>query len=245
MIIHTYEEGGRADAAREYIEEHRDKIPYKRLIILPIPTTKDKVHLRGSEVLISDIVNNSLPGDAVIGYDLPTAFSEALLAKGVGVYDAGRDEEFLLENAELTALAALGILLTGGRRALSDIRFGIVGYGRIGKKLARMLLFHGAFVRIYTSKSKTMLELGALGLSVLESSESADLSDIDVLINTAPAPIFGSNIPEKVRVIDLASGENFPRGRAESYPSVPAKMFPISAGRALGRGALKYFTSEK
>ena len=65
----------------------------------------------------------------------------------------------------------------------------------------------------------------------------ADLSGLDVLINTAPAPIFTKeSIPEGLRIMELASGENFAGiPGVEKYPSVPARMFPYSAGRAWGK----------
>ncbi len=167
-----------------------------------------------------------------------------LVSSGARVFDAALDEHFLGKNAELTSLAALGILLTTERCALSDITIGIVGYGRIGKHLARMLLFHGARVRIYTSRDATRLELGGIGVSAVESTKGATLAGIDILINTAPAVIFEDGVPDNIRVIDLASGENFLGRDVERYPSVPAKMFPVSAGRALGRSAIRYFKDE-
>ncbi len=241
MIIHTYEVGGRGEACAEYLRAHSDGLSAQRALILPIPTTRDNIHLNGSDVLLSDILKSAERGMLVIGYGMPPDFSDALVSLNASVFDANDDELFLLKNAELTAMAALGILLTTESRAISDMSFGIVGYGRIGKKLARMLLFHGAQVRIYTSRDATRLELGGLGVDASASSKDAGLDGIDVLINTAPAVIFENGVPECIRVIDLASGDNFPGRTVEKYPSVPAKMFPKSAGLALGSAAVRYF----
>ena len=244
MIIHTYEMGGRAEACACYLKEHIQTKSARTVHILPIPTTRDNIHLSGSDILLSDIVKQAEQGTLVIGYGMPDEFLRELEEVGALVFDAGDDELFLLKNAELTALAAIGILLTTEKRALSDISFGIVGYGRIGRKLARMLLFHGADVRIYTSRPSTQLELGGLGISASMSACDASLSGIDILINTAPAVIFKDGVPEGVRVIDLASGENFPGVTVERYPSVPLKMFPKSAGLALGSAAIRHFREQ-
>jgi hypothetical protein len=240
MTVQTYEEGGRAGACREFLLHEARETGLERVLILPIPTTRDKVHLKDSGILLSDIEKQADEQTLVIGYDLPLDFASRLFERGARVYDASLDELFLEKNAELTALATLGILLTGGGCALSDMKIGIVGFGRIGRSLARMLMFHGAEVRIFTSRSSTRLELGGAGVAVSASCKDADLSRVDILINTAPAVIFEYGVPPGIRVIDLASGDNFPGTRVEKYPSIPAKMFPISAGRELGQSAMRF-----
>ena len=242
MIVHTYEEDGRSLACKGALLRNAEKIGLGRALVLPIPTTRDKIHLKGSEILLEDIVKDADGDTLAIGYGMPEGFASALTARGASVYDAELDESFLERNAELTALATLGILLTSEKRALRDLSFGIVGFGRIGRLLARMLLFHGAAVKIYTSKSRTLLELGGVGLSCETSGKDADLSSVDILINTAPAVIFTDGVPSGIRVIDLASGDNFPGTGVEKYPSVPAKMFPVSAGEALALGAVSFIS---
>jgi hypothetical protein len=163
------------------------------------------------------------------------------------VADLARDEEFLLENAYLTALAALGIYLGTTKAAPRDTSVGVVGYGRIGKRLTGLFLYLGARVRVFTSREDTRLELCENGVSASVSGRDYDLSGLDILINTAPATIFEKDkIPEDLRIIDLASGDNFPEiAGVEKYPSVPAKMFPISAGRAWGRAVERRLAKNK
>lgn len=246
MIIHTYEKTQRGRACEEYIRSYGAALG--EVYILPIPSTRDGVFLKDSKIPIEDIIEASEPGVTIICYGLAQSIKERIIERGARVYDAGVDEDFLGGNAELTALAALGILLGSEVRAPMDISFGIVGYGRIGKRLTRMLLFLGARVRVYTSNPKTRLELCECGLEASESEPGTSLGDIDILVNTAPAVIFDTGREEfkTLRVIDLASGDNFP-GLAcvESYPSVPAKMFPESAGGLLGECAVKYFDGLK
>ena len=81
------------------------------------------------------------------------------------------------------------------------------------------------------------------------SATDADLSGLDLLINTAPAVIFDTRdgvFPGGLRVIDLASGENFPGlSDVERYPSIPARMFPYSSGRMLGRACERFLRRGK
>ena len=240
MIIHTYEKGGRGVACADYLRENIAGLGIDEVIILPIPTTRDLLHLKDSDILLADIEKTVSRGTFVIGYLLPESFRDSMQSRGAIVYDAGRDEEFLVKNADLTAICTLGILLDTETRVPREMTFGIVGYGRIGKKLVRMLLFLGAGVRVYTSRDNMRLELCEFGVASSMSAKEADLDGLDVLINTAPAVIFDTGngaFPEKLRVIDLASGENFPGIEVERYPSVPARMFPVSAGVILGEAA--------
>jgi dipicolinate synthase subunit A len=159
-----------------------------------------------------------------------------LLAAGTLVCDCFYDEEFLLENATLTALATIGIILTEERRSLGELSIGIVGYGRIGKELTRMMMYLGASPAVFTSKRSVYLELCECGVRAQLGADAEALLPLDILINTAPAPVFGmeaARFPASLRVMDLASGVNFPSTiGAKKYPSLPAKFYPHSAGRA-------------
>ncbi len=237
MIIHSYENGLRADACIDYLRGAECARSVNKIVLLPIPTTKDKCTIFNTKVYIDEVLDGIYEGDVVSCYGLPENFSRFIEERGALAVDLSFDEEFLLENAELTALCALGIFLGSTRLSPREISVGIVGYGRIGKKLTSLFLFLGAKVRVFTSRESTRLELCEWGVASAVSAEGADLSGLDLLINTAPAPIFKrESIPEGLRIMELASGDNFDGiPGVEKYPSVPARMFPYSAGRAWGR----------
>ncbi len=247
MIIQSYENSKRADACIEYIRgsEHLRKI--NSIYLLPIPSSRDNHTITGTNVDISTVIDRLSYGDLLVGYGLPKGIS-CDGEKGGEVFDVGEDEDFLLENAYLTSLATLGIILTSEGRAPSDMTVGIVGYGRIGKCLTEILLYLGASVIVYTSRSNTRMDLCESGVKATLSCEDAELDGLDILINTAPAVIFDASktaFPEKLRIIDLASGLNFPNVEGvEKYPSIPAKMFPVTAGIAWGRAIERYVISE-
>ena len=247
MIIQSYENSKRADACIEYIRgsEHFKKI--NAIYLLPIPSTRDNVTITGTNIDILGVIEQISCGDLLVGYGLPKGcFCDEGL--GGGFFDVEDDEDFLLENAYLTALATIGIIMTSETRAPSDMRIGVVGYGRIGKYLTEMLLYLGAYVRVYTSRRDTRIDLCESGVMAVSSCENADLRGIDLLINTAPAVIFDTSaegFPQNLRIIDLASGVNFPDvKRVEKYPSIPAKMFPVTAGIAWGRAIERYVISK-
>ena len=234
MIIHTYEKGERGRACDEFARKSAWLTRYSEVFILPIPTTRDGVLLKDTDITLSETAGRVKKGDLVICYGLADRFKDEMRGRGAEVYDAGCDEGFLEANARLTAICTLGVLLTTENRAPEDLTFGIVGYGRIGKSLVRLLLFLGADVAVYTTREKTRLELSECGIKAYASGTL--VGGTDILINTAPAVIFNTESEgiAGVRIIDLASGNNFPGvSGVEAYPSIPAKMFPRTAGRLL------------
>lgn len=220
----------------------------ERIILLPIPTTRDGVHLSGTEILISDILMDVELGDAVIGYAIPREDIEIIEASGGVCVDISHDEEFLTENARLTALGTIGYVLAEFPRAIDEMSIGVAGYGRIGERLVAYLTSLGADVTVFTSKKATRVELGGYGIKT----EAYDREDgvldirgnIDVLINTAPTSLKGSFeggvIPKGLTVIELASGENFEGvSGVIRLPSLPEKMYPESASETYYNAILR------
>ncbi len=247
MKIENYGTGERcAETMRLLIDwSSKEKAPgVERVILLPIPTTRDGIRLCGSEIVLSDILRDVGAGDLVVGYSLPNGATEYIASRGARLCDVAKDEEFLDKNAELTAVGTVEYLLTVSSRAPADMTVGIIGYGRIGGHLARILLFLGAKIIIYTSKNLTRVELGALGVENRGIDYSApDLGDtdtLDVLINTAPTRLSAcfpdGKIPPRLAVIELASGNNFAGVEGVvRLPSIPERSYPRSAGRAYFR----------
>lgn len=249
MSIETYGKGERLRHAARLLGLEN---PKGRLILLPVPTTRDKKQVTNTEILLEDIIRGADSDSLIVGYGIPEA--QALLARESGalLLDLSCDEKYLYENAKITAVGAVGYILTTSQRAPCDLCFGIVGYGRIGSALVRMLLFLGARVRVFTSRSLTRLELGEYGVSASPYCDlevgGEDFSDIDILINTAPKDMSEhfkeGKIPSGMRVLELASGENF-RGISgvEFLPSLPEKMYPESAGRAYYGAVMRFLNS--
>ena len=244
MIIQSYENSLRAQACIEYLNGVDGVEFWDKIILLPIPSTRDKCTISNTKVDIYSLIPQINDRTFVSGYGLPQRLIEGIRAGGGRVVDLEGEEDFLLENAELTALATLGIFLNSTKVSVRDAHIGIVGYGRIGQRLVNILMYLGARLKVFTSRTNTRLDLCECGVASTMSSVDADLSGLDLLINTAPARIFTPvSVPEGLRIIDLASGDNFPGIEVEKYPSVPAKMFPYSAGRVWGRTLEKYLVN--
>ena len=249
MNIEIFGKDERVASAAEYLSGELASAA-GNLKLLPIPSSKDGEHVTGTELSFNELFSSLNSESLVVGYGLPDGFCRSLDACGVRYYDAAEDEEFLMKNAAITAVAALGYVLNSSKKAPSDMSFGIIGYGRIGKELLRLLLFLGAEVKVFTGKAEKKAELGRLGIKTgtLDAANFAAEAEegMDVIFNTAPTNLsaFFENkrIPEGVRVLELASGDSFPGVFGVEYlPTLPARVFPKSAGLVYAALALRFF----
>ena len=184
----------------------------------------------------------------VVGYEVPTFFYEM---DRVEVFDLAEEEPFLWRNARLCALGMVGILLTEHTRVPSEMRVGIIGYGRIGKEVCDLLTFLETPLVVFTSNQEAVTSLAEKGIAsilvdwkakslcnVNESLQNNGISmSLDILINTSPAPmgeIFYDGFCGTV--YDLASGKPIPeRVKHTRLSSLPMRMYAQSAGAAVYR----------
>lgn len=217
-----------------------------RLILLPIPTTRDKIYISGSDTPLSALTPFFGEGVILAGYNIPDWLVREAKEGGCRVYDGGGDERFLLENAIISARGALGYILTNFTRDIADMRLALVGYGRIGRALLGYLLALGASPTVYTRRREVALELGGMGINCSVLGQDTDLCGIDLLINTAPAAqIDPLELDPKTKILDLASGSVFPPSESlTKLSSIPDAYYPLTAGRLYAEGILRFLDME-
>ncbi len=247
MEIRTFGVGERMKECCRLIDLWDETFSFRRLFLLPIPTTRDKKTITGTDTSLAELCEQMREGDAVAGYAFPENIKERLALYGASVYDGANDEELLLRNAEVTARGAVGYILTESRLDLTDMHIGIIGYGRIGSCLLRYLLYLGAVVTVYTTRESVARELCESGVNSTTALDG--LSDTDILINTAPAKLLSDGAAREYmregRVIDLASGKIFPDSEnLVKLASVPEKFYPKTAGKIYAEQILKFLTAE-
>ena len=80
MKIENYGVGERCcEAMRlltEWASDKEEAGSILRVILLPIPTTRDGIHVNGCERLIADVVREVGVGDLVVGYSIPRVDTE-------------------------------------------------------------------------------------------------------------------------------------------------------------------------
>ena len=244
MKISAFGESGRVRECERRIRMLTGEPLYSHLFILPIPTTRDGVHINGTDTPLASLLDSAREGVLVAGYSIPEDIRDMLVSRGADVIDASLFEDFLTVNADITARGAIGHVLTESVRDLTDMRIAVIGYGRIGSRLVRYLLFLGADVTVLSCRESMCRELSLLGVPAALTGE-CPLSDFDIIINTAPAPVLTdsdiSSLREGARVIDLASGRFLPSAPCVTkLASIPEAMYPVSAGGVYAEYIRKY-----
>ena len=235
MEIRTFGDTRRQRECERRLRLERRAPLFERLILLPIPTSRDGVHVTTTDIFLDEVVREADSGVLVAGYNIPEPYASLFIDAGAHVFDAGLDERFLVENAIITARGALGRILCEFDRDVSELRCAVVGYGRIGSRLARYLLFLGASLTVFTGRETLYRSLIFDGVDARLMKSSADLLDYDLIINTAPAPLISEevcrNLKNGAKIMDLASGSFVPSSPSViKLSSVPDAMYPVTAG---------------
>ena len=155
--------------------------------------------------------------------------------------DYSKDEAFLKENAYITAEGAISLFYSEMKESLLSKEAIILGYGRIGKYLAKMLKNQGANVSVFARKKEVKSEIILDGNFVIELNEIRNKNPF-VLFNTVPCKITDEifDFP----IIELASSENNfnTKNTIINGRGLPGKMFPKTAAEILLKVILPYLT---
>lgn len=242
------------------------------ILILPLPASRDgeTVHTPrepNCRVTLSEIADlmSRTPRLTLFGGKLPQKFIDSTREfdpTSIRVTDYYDREVLRLRNAYITAEAALMTAMELTDRTLRDTSVAVLGYGRIGKYLARLLRALGADVTVCARREETLFEAAAEGCRPLLVTVSDPMSgmallcrDHPILFNTVPAHILPRDLlmglqPDTI-LIDLASA---PFGVSDDHvreaaaqnglrylraPSLPGSYAPRDAGRAIAECILE------
>ena len=215
-------------------------------VMLPIPATESGGGIRAAAGLTVEELLPALPvGCLLLGGNLSASLVAGARERGVRTVDYLNREAFVLENAYLTAQAALGILLSELPVCLSRTEIAILGFGRIGKFLARMLHALEAEVTVYARRQSDMAMaalIGVRGKHVSALASHGALAGARAVVNTAPARLLTTvslaALGKGTLLLELASGgDNLPPPpeghslRILTALGLPGRCFPESAGR--------------
>ena len=223
------------------------------LIVLPIPVSRDGITLNApmttKTIPLDGLAAALRKGQTVAGGGFSAALKDAIRAKGCTLYDSLTDERFALPNALATAEGAIALAITETADLLADTDCAILGYGRIGKRLSRLLMAMGARVTVFARKASARAEATATGCAALPLTDvPANLSRHPLIFNTIPARLFdfGKLLPTGGTVIDLAPiYDAVESPRVIRAASLPAKYAPGFAGRPFGECILAHLREKE
>lgn len=192
-------------------------------LLLPVPSFP-----AGDEYLAHILAD--LPDDVIVsGGNLNSPLLEHYAA-----VDFLTDPYYLASNAAITAECAVKILQEKGG-ILSGKSVLILGWGRIGKCLGRLLRNLGADVTISARRSEDLAMLRALDYRCILTHHAGDsLSHFDAVINTIPEMILPkSDFAPGCVALELASKPGMTGKHIINGRGLPGRMAAVKSGKLI------------
>ncbi|MFZ7102562.1 MAG: dipicolinate synthase subunit DpsA [Peptococcaceae bacterium] len=156
-------------------------------------------------------------------------------------------DEIAIPNSIPTAEGCLQIAMEKLPITLHGSNTLVIGFGRCGKTLARMLQALGAKTTVFARKTADLARIKEMGMTASTYEKLPDyIADADLIINTVPIKILTGKILEQAQsaillIIDIASapgGTDFTAAaelgiNAFLAPSLPGLVAPKTAGEIL------------
>ena len=151
--------------------------------------------------------------------------------------DLLKDEAYVAANAALTAEAGVGLIAGSCARKFRDTRALILGWGRIGKCLARLLRELGLQVCVCARRSSELVLAAALGYESRSAEELEDLVEFHYIVNTVPGPILADGVWNSVgadaALLEMASKPGIPVEKAIQARGLPGKYKALASAELI------------
>lgn len=201
------------------------------------------------ELVLTDAHIAEMPKQAKVYTGMANAYLLDLCGRhGIEVVELFKRDDVAIYNSIPTAEGALMMAIQHTDITVHGSRCLVLGMGRTGLTLARMLAALGAEVRMGVHREAQFARAYEMGLAPFHTSELGETaSGADLVFNTIPAKIIDARIiarlPHRAVIIDLASkpgGTDFrfaeKRGiKAILAPGLPGIVAPKTAGRIIAR----------
>lgn len=211
------------------------------IVIAPIPLSRDGVRVNGENIYIDDFVEK-IKGKILFS----GAFFQEVEKKLVDIkyYDLMKLDSVSVLNAIPTAEGAIYEAIKNSNTTLCNSNCLVMGFGRIGKVLSKMLSGIGAKVYCEARKEKDLSFIQAMGYNKVDIIELEEvLPSIDYIFNTIPTVVFNEEklklLKKEALIIDLASnpgGVDFEKANNLGINvvwalSLPGKIAPKTAAK--------------
>ncbi len=229
------------------IEDDVDYALSSDIVILPVPVTFDGESINApyskKPLTINEFLDGITPSALVFGGQIKQDLAKALDDKSIKFYDYLKREELAIRNSIPTAEGAIKIAIEETPITINGSKCLVLGYGRIGKILSKMLSGLGADVTVEARKYADLAMIEGHGFEPLALGELKNRIDkFDIIFNTVPAMILDYEILKSINknalVIDLSSkpgGIDFEAAKALGIHVIwalglPGKIAPVSSG---------------
>lgn len=230
------------------------------IVVGPTPFSRDGVKLNAplfkNDIYIKDLADVMKKDSILIATKISNEIRKYFNSKGIKVFDLFDNEQLAVLNAIPTAEGAIQFAMENTSFTLHQSKALILGYGRIGKVLSKMLKGIGANVSVEARKTSDLAWIEAMGYTSINLNNlDYLLGDFDIIFNTIPALILDKSriqlIKKECLIVDLSTNPGgvdfeFCRERginASLVLGVPGKVAPDTAAKYI-KNAVKGIIKE-
>lgn len=183
------------------------------IVVGPLPLSSNGEYINtpfsDNKITIDELLDN-LEGKTFIAGSVKQEVYDKIEGRDITILDIVKREELAVLNAISTAEGAIQIAINETPKNLHGNNVLVLGFGRIGKVLAKMLDGIGARVACEARKTTDLAWIKAYGyepINLIELKEN--LNRFDIIINTIPYVVLDREMLNEVKkdalIIDLAS----------------------------------------
>ncbi len=184
-----------------------------RIVLGPIPLTSDRKNLSmpfSNIKLPIEEFAKKIANKTLIAGNYPEAMKKDLKDNNINFIDIAKREEFVVLNAIATAEGTIQIAMEETQRTIHGSKILVMGFGRIGKVLAKMLSGLGAEVYCEARRDDDLAWIKVYGYKPIHLMNlDSYLDKFDIIINTIPFQVLDDEklalVRKDVVIIDLAS----------------------------------------
>ena len=205
-------------------------------LLLPVPSFDPEGNIKGGGRLESLL--QTLPKNiTIVGGNLDSL-------SGYKSLDLLQDPLYLADNAYITAHCAIRLAMAKLPITMRGCKVLIIGWGRIGKCLTRLLRALEADLTVAARQESDRAMAHALGYRAIDPLElDKELDRFRLIFNTAPAPMLDKNSSTECRenclLIDLASSKGIDHPSVLWARGLPGTDAPESSGELIAKTAIR------
>ncbi len=249
-------------AGVHYFDEPGSCLAGVNAVILPVPGAGDRGQLYCPLVPKPPSITRELAACIPPGIPIFTGVAGPYLAgiaalSGLRLIELMKLNEVAILNSIPTAEGAIQMAMEMLPITIHGSCAFVLGFGRTGATLARLLGAMGARTRVVARRPEHLARITELNLMPVPFAVmSRYLGEADVIFNTIPAPVLTgealAKVPSGALIIDLASapgGIDFQEAaniglKAVLAPGLPGKVAPKTAGRILAKVIIRLLHEE-
>ena len=236
-------------------EELKKEIPQADIIVLPLPVTRDGKHINSDPknglISIEELIFLLKEGMTIMAGMINNDTAQRIASKGVALYDYYKSEVLTILNSVSTAEGVIYELIGNSKINLQGSKSLVTGYGKASSAICKLLYSLGSEVVVSARSERDRIVAAAhncKAIPLYDINENSD--DLDFVINTVPALVIDEKVICRLKkdcfILDIASapyGTDFEAAEkygitAKKAPSLPGRISPRSAGKAIAKTIL-------